>query len=446
MLRAAETSLTSGLGPTGGLSVRCLPSGRGVGVQCSIMGLSQTSIEANWTQLCASCGPSERSNVQMAYDEKDGYVILFGGGGTAPNFPYFDDTWIFKAGSWTELHPNVSPPRLFDAAMTYDAVDGYVVMFGGSWVGSNGGGNEVNNWTWKFSGGVWTNITSVPSPPANNGASMAYDAADGYVVMFGGYNPDVITYQKNATLIGGDLGSTWKFSGGRWTNITPAISPEARDSAFMAYDPAEGYVLLFGGINTTYAPLSDTWQFRGGKWTELHLNLSPYGKVGGGIAYDPELGTIVTFGGLVTQVNMTGVYSNETWEFKDGNWSRVISIQFPAARAALGMAFDTTDGYLVLFGGGGIPGHYWGTNDTWVLRPVAIPPPNPHSWWDSPIIAYIASGAVLTLVAIGVVIWRARRKKESMDMHAGSSEDLGNPPQQGVGGTHEQAPPTPPER
>jgi hypothetical protein len=54
---------------------------------------------------------------------------------------------------------------------------------------------------------------------------MAYDAATGTVVLFGG---------------GGnhDLGDTWTWDGTTWTQQAPATHPAARLSASMAYDAA----------------------------------------------------------------------------------------------------------------------------------------------------------------------------------------------------------------
>ena len=64
---------------------------------------------------------------------------------------------------------------------------------------------------------------------------MAYDAATGTVVLFGGDGSS------------GDLGDTWTWNGTTWTEQTPATSPPARESATMAYDAATGTVVLFGG-------------------------------------------------------------------------------------------------------------------------------------------------------------------------------------------------------
>ncbi len=73
---------------------------------------------------------------------------------------------------------------------------------------------------------------------------MAYDAATGNVVLFGGVNN---TY----------LGDTWVWSGSTWTKQAPATSPPPRWSASMAYDAATGNVVLFGGNEGE--PLGGTW-------------------------------------------------------------------------------------------------------------------------------------------------------------------------------------------
>ena len=46
-----------------------------------------------------------------------------------------------------------------------------------------------------------------------------------------------------------------------WTQLSPATSPPARYSASMAYDPATGNMVLFGGIGSSGNTLSDTWSW-----------------------------------------------------------------------------------------------------------------------------------------------------------------------------------------
>ena len=66
---------------------------------------------------------------------------------------------------------------------------------------------------------------------------MAYDAATGTVVLFGGDGSAPAR-----------LGGTWTWDGTTWTKQHPATSPPARSGASMAYDAATGTVVLFGGI------------------------------------------------------------------------------------------------------------------------------------------------------------------------------------------------------
>ena len=67
---------------------------------------------------------------------------------------------------------------------------------------------------------------------------MAYDAATGTVVLFGGLT---LTTHPNA--------QTWTWDGTTWTKQAPAVHPRARLRASMAYDAATGTVVLFGGVD-----------------------------------------------------------------------------------------------------------------------------------------------------------------------------------------------------
>src|ERR1700719_986653 len=54
-----------------------------------------------------------------------------------------------------------------------------------------------------------------------------------------------------------------------WTRQAPASSPPARSGASMAYDAATGTVVLFGGGGAN-SSLSDTWTWDGATWTQQH--------------------------------------------------------------------------------------------------------------------------------------------------------------------------------
>jgi hypothetical protein len=50
------------------------------------------------------------------------------------------------------------------------------------------------------------------------------------------------------------LGDTWTWDGSTWTQQHPVPSPSARTDASMAYDAATGTVVLFGGGGKTSPP------------------------------------------------------------------------------------------------------------------------------------------------------------------------------------------------
>src|SRR5205807_764370 len=183
------------------------------------------------------------------------------------------DTWEFNAGQWTQLSLSASPSPRGEASMVYDTADGYVLLFGGGE-------------TWEFHGGQWTQLSPSTSPSVVVGFSMAYDAADGYVLLFGGISNSP-----------GYQGETWEFHAGTWTQLSPSNSPPARWLASMAYDAADSYALLFGG--TTYASFfSDTWEFHAGDWNQLSMSTSPPARFASFMAYDAADGYVLLFGGF----------------------------------------------------------------------------------------------------------------------------------------------------
>ncbi len=244
---------------------------------------------------------------------------------------------------WTQLFPASSPSARFSFAMAYDVADGYIVIFGG-----NGGDAE----TWTFKGGQWTHLFPSTSPSARdeNEYGMVYDAADGYVVLFGGIDQTC-------------LGDTWKFNGGNWAPLSPAQSPSARVNAGIAYHAADGRVVLFAG-SPCGGLLDDTWEFLGGSWTQVFPAVSPSTRsVAGAMTYDANLGAAVIFGGGASTGFLDG-----TWKFQSGSWTDLAFSPQPAARFLADLAFDPADGYDMLFGGATASLQAFG--DTWSLITV----------------------------------------------------------------------------
>ncbi len=149
-------------------------------------------------------------------------------------------------------------------------------------------------------------------PAARTGAAMAYDPATGDVVMFGGTGSD-----------GQVLAGTWLWDGSGWSEAGPADSPPARYGAEMAWDPQSQRLILLGGT--------------GGSGCSVGSGSSGT-VVGSG-------GTVSTAGGC-TQLQ-------DAWAWDGNEWSQ-ISLGKGTGRlgdytlAGASMATDPTSGKLIL--------------------------------------------------------------------------------------------------
>lgn len=165
---------------------------------------------------------------------------------------------------------------------------------------------------------------------------MAYDAADGYYLLFGG--------RDNVT--GAPLADTWTFRDGSWTEIVPSVSPPARWGGMMAYDPLDGYVVLYGGVGVSGSDLSDSWTFDGGTWTKLNTSSSPGPVAEGAMAWDPALQGMILYGGTDGGATLSSM-----WTFTAGGWAETRGSGFPGSLSEAAMAYDAADNEMVLFGG-----------------------------------------------------------------------------------------------
>lgn len=264
-----------------------------------------------------------------------------------------------------------------------DPRDGYVVRFGGLV------DTVAQASTWTYQAGEWRNVTAGAQPSARGSPAMAYDYAAGYVVLFGGMN--LYDYPQPAQV----FGDTWAYEHGTWTQIVTSTAPPARWGAMMTYDPAEGGLVLFGGVNLIGA-MNDTWLFANGTWTRLDAKgIAPPARVSGGLSWDDLDSQLIEFGGLQAQLTLQGtVYerANDTWSFSHGNWTNLtIRHSPPGVIQDFPMVNDTPAGKLVLLANLNVSRtadcQTWSfSRDTWTQESPAVQPCDsalPESTWDS---------------------------------------------------------------
>ncbi len=112
---------------------------------------------------------------------------------------------------------------------------------------------------------------------------------------------------------GNDQNDTWTWDGLNWTQQNPANPPAARDGGAMAYDPALGQVVLFGGEQNPQSPnyINDTWVWSGTTWTSVNFPNSPGARYAyNQFTYDAAQNQLILFGGSSTSTTF-----DDTWAF-----------------------------------------------------------------------------------------------------------------------------------
>lgn len=222
------------------------------------------------------------------------------------------------------------PSARWCSAMAYDAARGSVVVFGGRPTSSSG------PWlgdTWEWDGASWVDVTGGGDPVARAGHAMVQDTTRGVTVLFGGYGPAACT------------SDTWERVGGTWV-LRSTGGPAVRECHAMAYDSSHGVVVLLGGYCGAPPCFDDTWLWDGTTWSALAVS-GPPARTSHAMAYDAGRGVVVLYGGIAND-GMT--HLGDTWEWDGVAWT-LRSTTGPGPRDFATMVYDAERGVVLLFGG-----------------------------------------------------------------------------------------------
>ena len=320
---------------------------------CTIGAVEVRSTQTTWIQLSPATSPPARDFASMAYDPASGGLVLFGGSSTGDGED-LNDTWVWKSGDWIEKTPATSPSPRERAAMAYDAATGQLVLFGG---GSSGG---FLNDTWVWNGQTWIQQHPAVSPSPRGQGSMVYDPATQQLSLFGGGPGPGMWF-----------GDTWVWKGTTWKQLSPATSPSPRVGAAVTYDPITRQVVLFGGYANNGTEYNDTWTWNGTTWTNQATTTAPSTRVNAALAFDPTSGQVVLFGGTIDDYAVLG----DTWIWNGTKWTLLNPAVSPDPRGYAQFALDDATNQLILFGGfGSSSGSSNGTlDDTWTFSNPSFP-------------------------------------------------------------------------
>ncbi|HEV2317754.1 MAG TPA: kelch repeat-containing protein [Thermoplasmata archaeon] len=334
----------------------------------------------NWTNVSGSpSGPPTLVAPSLAYYPRDSALLLFGGatGSACTSISY---TYELRNTTWVNLTSGLTnaPIPRYESTMSYDAADGSMVLFGGAFQGGayfndtylfpvpNATGNHgVNSTPPTCSAAGWCLLSTPASPADRDMTSMAYDPAIGAVVLFGGYSQFVYPF-----------GDTWTYANGNWTDISNVVlnSPSARWGHSLVWDASDHYLVLFGGRNLTQF-FNDTWVFNGSTWSQIPTASAPSPRDNFGMTYDARSGTVILYGGwrgnLPAGSRSAGPVFNDTWSYHAGIWTNITRSVTPPSVTDAALAYDNATGAVLLYGGNAAsgcptPGALWGyINGTW---------------------------------------------------------------------------------
>jgi len=323
-----------------------------------------------WTTMNPSTKPSARERVVMVYDSSNNLIMLYGG--CIGSNQFVDDTWVYDVATntWTEKNPLNHPNVEVEYGMAYDSANKVVVLFGGY----DGDSERFLNETWVYdvTADTWTQKNPSTKPTVRGYFSMAYDSVNEKIVLFGGYLGD------------GDYSDeTWLYDlkEDKWTQKNPTKKPSARSNHRMTYDSAINKVVLFGGQDDSNNDLDDTWLYDvvSNTWTQKNPLIKPSARRVPGMAYDSANNKIALFGGVTAE----GANNHDTWlyDYATNNWTQAGQVEKPDKRNMHAMAYDSKNEVTVMFGGALEDGSlndetwlYYPSNNTWSQKELTKHP------------------------------------------------------------------------
>lgn len=284
-----------------------------------------------WRNVTPADTPAYTQDSSMTFDSaRNRAVLLHADTGT-----YSLRTWDGSAWTGQVLAGATPGPSMRTAPIAYDTAGDRIMLFGGF-----DGARKNDTWSWNGSSANWTALAPAQKPSVRNGHAMVYDSARHRLVMTGGLYCFVPSAEPCA--------GTWEFDGTNWAQIPGADYTPVRWRHAMAYDAARGVVVMFGGANATYAQAyADTWEYDGTAWTlKTSANgLAPSARYSHTMAYDSARQKVVLYGG--TGVAADAAH----WEWDGQNWTQVVQpVVNPGQRQRHAMTYDSARQRLVLTG------------------------------------------------------------------------------------------------
>jgi hypothetical protein len=221
--------------------------------------------------------------------------------------------------------------------MVYDAAHHVVLMYGGAsdldtGVGCGETGPYVRCFqdTWTWDGIDWKELHPAHTPGL--WGTIAFDDSTNSVLFYDS--------------------KTWNWSGTDWIKVGAPQGPQpVAQQAMMAFDPATGGVIQFGGIDLSGTiHRTEMWRWNGTAWIALSAQ-APNFPVGSPICGDKRPNVVIGYkaatytGTAANQVMQSG---SETWQWNGTQWTRLNPAHEPDLVSARLFADPVTGGLLLV--------------------------------------------------------------------------------------------------
>jgi hypothetical protein len=156
------------------------------------------------------------------------------------------------------------------------------------------------------------------------------------VVLFGGVSNTTLTIYDQV----------YEYDGTTWTLRTGlGAGPSARWGAGLAYDSRRSVLVMSCG--SPEGATCDTWEL-GTSWTQVTTTATPTSRHRLAMAFDAVRGRTILANGA-SGPNSQLLFPADSLDYDGANWSTLPSN--PPGRGWVAMAYDSTRGKMVLFGG-----------------------------------------------------------------------------------------------
>jgi hypothetical protein len=195
---------------------------------------------------------------------------------------------------------------------------------------------------------AWTQLAPASSPLARNSAGFAYDAATGTDILTGG--------RTGCGPGAGQYVDTWSWNGTAWTQLHPKLDGPGLMAWFtMAYDAATRQEIALGAFSGCGA-MTGMFTWNGSQWTQTPQSLAlPDVLDSYSLAYDAATGAMIAVGDAPPsqsgEIQPSGRSGPETWSWNGTHWTFLHPATSAPALLDPAIAYDAATKDIVLFGG-----------------------------------------------------------------------------------------------